>query len=125
MANLNNHRQTLLLLSKAKPRAARKIINSAPSPLIKTISEICLNILNGVIKIPSSKKKILSKHKSSLRQMASPANLSVKRKILVQRGGFIATVLSLALPFLIKGVSKLVSVIKKKRSKRSKATSHR
>ena len=119
MANLSRHRKTLLLISKSSPKAAKKIIAKANGSLIKAISEICLNILNGVIPLSNPKKRDIGRFKDSLRSMVGRGNLVAKRATL-QRGGFLAALASVALPLIFKGASSLVSHIKKKRAQRSR-----
>jgi len=116
MANLNKHRKTLLILSKAKPRAARKIIANAEPSLIKALSEISLNILNGLIPLTPARKKRIGKYKNQLRDMTSNASLDTKRHLLTQSGGMIGALLSMVAPLIFKGVGKLISHIKNKRA---------
>ena len=116
MAHLEKHRQTLLLLSKAKPKAAKQILKDAPNSLIQAIAEIALNSLNGVIPLTAHKIKKLKRHKNNLRALANASTLASRRKTL-QKGGWVGSLLSLALPLLFKGASKLVSTIKARRAK--------
>ena len=115
MANINKVKKTLLLLTKSKPGAAKKILKNANRDLIKAISEIALNMLNGVVPLTLDQKKQMHRHKNSMRLITRRLNLGAKRKI-VQRGGFIGSLLGIGLPLLIKGVSSLISHIKRKKS---------
>ena len=117
MANLNKHRKTLLILARSKPKAARKILAKADGSLISALSEISLNILNGLIPLTPAKKKKLGKYKSNLRTMVGRAGLPRKRKTL-QTGGFIGTLLTAVAPLLFNGITSLVSHIKKKKAQR-------
>jgi len=119
MVNLNAHRKTLLVLSKAKPKAARKILEGADPSLITALSEISLNVLNGLIPLTDARKRRMCKYKKDLRKMATRAGTDQKRKAL-SRGGFLSSLLTFTLPFLFKGVSKLVSHIKKKRAEKKR-----
>ena len=116
MAHLEKHRQTLILLSKAKPRAAKKLLKAAPNSLVKAIAEIALNSLNGVIPLTPHKIKKLKRHKNNLRAIVNASTLASRRKTL-QKGGWVSTLLSFALPVLLKGASKLFSSIKARRAK--------
>ena len=116
MAHLKKHQQTLVLLSKSKPYAAKKILQTAPNSLIKAIVEIALNSLNGVIPLTPHKINKLKKYKKKLREVTNAKNYPARRKVL-QSGGFISTLLSLAVPLIFKGVQKIVGAIKKRRSK--------
>ena len=54
-----------------------------------------------------------------MRDLTSPQTKLVAKRKLIQKGGFISTLLGLGLPLLIKGITSLVGVIrKKKRAKR-------
>ena len=50
--------KTLILLANAKPSAAKKIIKNASHNVLKAVSEICLNMLNGVVNLSVTHKKI-------------------------------------------------------------------
>ena len=56
-SSVNKAKKTLLLLAKSKPAAAKKIIQNANSNVLKAISEICLNMLNGVVPLTPKQKK--------------------------------------------------------------------
>ena len=116
MAHLEKHREILLMISKAKPSAAKKLLNAAPSSLVKVIAEIALNALNGIIPLTARKLGKLKKYKNNLRAVANAPSDESRRKVL-QRGGFVGALLGAALPLLFKGVSKLVSNIRKKKAK--------
>ena len=117
MANLSKHRETLLVLSKAKPKAARKILLNADRSLIEALSEISLNILNGVVPLTLSRKKSLRRYKRNLRTMSGHGTLRAKRKSL-QKGGFVVSLLAAAAPLIFKGISSLVSHIKRKHAEK-------
>ena len=62
MSHLKEHQKTLVLLSKAEPRAAKNFLQSAPNSLVKAIVEIALNSINGVIPLSPHKIKKLEKY---------------------------------------------------------------
>ena len=109
--------KTLVLLANSKPKVARKIIKSAGGNVLKAISEICLNMLNGVINLSSNQKKKLKKHRAVMRKLTEKNTLTTRRKLL-QKGNFIGSLLSIGLPLLIKGISALVSYSRSKKSKK-------
>ena len=110
-------KKTLILLANSKPDAAKKIIKSAGGSVLKAISEICLNMLNGVINLSSTQKKKLKKHRAVMRKLTEKNTLTTRRKLL-QKGNFIGSLLSIGLPLLIKGISALVSYSRSKKSKK-------
>lgn len=81
----------------------RKALIKASSPeVIKTLCEISLNTLNGNNKITKFCKSKLKKYKRELRDLAcSKIKLSRKRKILVQKGGFLPILIGSVLSGLI------------------------
>lgn len=84
----------LHVLNKCKACLRKVIIKKANPELIKTICEICLNILNGNIKISKKCKDSLKKYKKNLRKLAtSKGNLASKKKIIIQKGGFLPIIL--------------------------------
>ena len=124
MAHIEKHRHTLFLLSKASPKAARKILKDSPNSLVRAISEIALNALNGALPLSAHRIKKLQKHKKDIRAISKASNQEARRKVL-QRGGFVSALLGAALPLLFKGVSALVSSIKRRRAKTKARTKKR
>ena len=124
MASLSKHRKTLLILARAEPKAARKILAKADGSLISALSEISLNILNGLIPLTPTRKKSLGKYKGNLRTMVGRAGLPTKRKTL-QTGGFLGTLLTAVAPLIFKGVVSLVSLAKKKAAQKRLARKNR
>lgn len=83
--------KTLCYLTKNQ-RAA--FLRTADDKLVKCIQECVFNTLKGNVPLARSEKERLAKHKTVLRRVAAKrGNWKVKRKLLVQRGGF--------LPYLI------------------------
>jgi hypothetical protein len=88
----NNH--TLHVLKDSNPCVRKAILKGGSDDLIKTLCEICLNVLNGNVKISKKCKTVLNKNKNTLRYLAtSHQPISKKRKILVQKGGFLPIIL--------------------------------
>lgn len=99
----------LQILHKASPRVRRSLINTAPNDLIHTLGECSLQILTGAQPISPQCKEKLRKYRVYMRQLASSPRIhsySKKRKILVQKGGFLGVILSSLLSGLL---SKLTS----------------
>ena len=118
LANINKAKKTLILLANSKPDVVRKILKKASTGLVKAISEIALNCLNGVVRLTPAQKAKLRRFKKPMRDLNAPqTRLLAKRKI-IQRGGFIGTLLGIGVPLLIKGVTSLVAAIKKKKRKK-------
>ena len=92
----------------------KDVLKTADTELIKTISEIVLNVLLGNIDLCLRDKNRLRKYKHYLRLLAAQnRNLPSKRKILVQNGGaFLPTLLTALLSSVVGTV--LNNVIDKK-----------
>ena len=84
----------LKVLVDATPKLKKAIIKHAPTDLVTAISEIVLNLIKGVIKLTAHQKKRLSRYKKELLALAKKkVSLGKKRKILVQKGGGVVSIL--------------------------------
>ena len=80
----------LKVLVDATPKLKKAIIKHAPADLVTAISEIVLNLIKGVIKLTAH----LSRYKKELLALAKKkVSLGKKRKILVQKGGGVVSIL--------------------------------
>jgi hypothetical protein len=95
MNRLKSQLHFLHVLKDAKPQARRQLLVSASDELIKAIIEIAINTLNGNNKLCKADKSRLSKYKTRLRALINPTfSLKKKRKLLIQKGGFIVPLLT-------------------------------
>lgn len=102
MNRLKKHKHILHVLKTSNSTVRKSILNAANPELVKIICEICMNILNGNVKISKKFKNSLKKYKDSLRKIASPrTNLKFKKQLLVQKGGFLPTLLGALLSGVI------------------------
>lgn len=68
----------------------KAIFQTCPTDLIKLWSEMAHNVLNGNIKITPKDKKALQSYKKYLRLLRKKkSSLALKRRILIQKGGFV------------------------------------
>jgi len=92
---------TLQVLNTADPKLRKAIISKCNKELVNCISECDLNVLNGNIKLSGCVTRKLQKHKATLRKISDRrVPLSKKKKLIVQRGGFLLPLLSAVLPTL-------------------------
>ena len=85
----------LHVLNDATPQGRRALLTSADDDLIKAIVECAINTLNGYNKLTKEDKGKLSKYKNSLRALENPKiSFKSKRKLLVQKEGFIVPLLT-------------------------------
>lgn len=102
MKRLKTHKHTLHVLKNCNPLIRRTILKSASPELIKTLCEICMNTLNGNAKISGNCKKQLKIYKNPIRKLISPRlGLKTKKKILIQKGGFLPALLGAVLSGII------------------------
>lgn len=107
--NLIDNFKLLNILSdnKVKKRYRDSILKNADSKLIKAIEESVQNLLRGNSKYSNSDLDKLGKYKYTLRKLIKPSNIKHKRKILIQKGGF----LQVLLPAIITGLSTIIEGI--------------
>ena len=117
MANLKKHRETLLVLTKARPQLVKKIILSADKSLTHTLSECALNILSGVVPLTPAKKIKLAKFKQNLRTLAKKRTSLRDKKQVLQTGGFISALATAVIPLLFQGIGALAKHIRNKRKR--------
>lgn len=91
---LKRHATTLLCLAKCDKTTARPIITKAKPELFHCLSDICHNILNGNIQLKISEKDRLGKYKKDIRKIADKKSTVKQKKILVQKGGFLGSLLA-------------------------------
>jgi len=85
----------------ADPKLRKAIISKCNKELVNCISECVLNVLNGNSKLPGCVKRKLQKHMAAPRKVSDRrVPLSKKKKLIVQRGGFLLPLLSVVLPTL-------------------------
>ena len=95
MIRLKSQLHFLHVLRDAKPQARRALLASADDDLIKAIVECAINTLNGNHKLTRDQKSKLHKYKSRLRALVNPkVSFKNKRKLLIQKGGFIVPLLT-------------------------------
>jgi hypothetical protein len=84
----------LKYLKKAKRGARCAFLKSADKDTIICLCDCVTNILKGNVKVKPKEKKALKRHKTALRELVQHRKgIEAKRKLLIQKGGF--------LPFLL------------------------
>ena len=94
------HREYLSLLSKAakKPVRRNKMVDMADSTEIRAVSECIQNLLEGNVPLDAKVLRQMKKHKTLLRSLAKKCYpVKKKKRILKQKGGFIGTLIPLAI----------------------------
>lgn len=84
-----------------KPSERRSLLCHASEDLILTLCEIALNVLKGNIPLTSEQYAKLKKQKKFIKLFANrKTGLKHKRKVLMQSGGFLGTLLGVAIPLI-------------------------
>lgn len=84
----------LKLLSNLTPCRQKAILKNADKDLVDTFSECALNLIAGNVNLPHESRNKIAKHRATIRQLASKrVSRDKKRKILIQRGGFLGAIL--------------------------------
>lgn len=86
----------MLYVLKTNNKKLRKaILENVSQDFIKTIIEIIFNTINGNTKLLSKDHKLLKRYKKELRLLStSNGSIQSKRKVLIQKGGFLPVLLS-------------------------------
>ena len=89
-------------LSKCSKASQREFIKNSSKELISALCEVCLNILKGKVQLTSGQKTNLSKHKKNLRALVNRKVSIGHKKKLLQKGGFITSLLAPLIGSLLK-----------------------
>lgn len=92
----------LYILKDANPRLRKSILKNCNFSTIKAIQEIAHNIMIGNHRVTPECYKSLKRYKKDLRKFTcSKASGCSKRKLVVQKGGFVPLLLSSILSGII------------------------
>lgn len=93
------HRDYLTLLSKSKNAIRRKkLIDAGDNGQIGAVAECIKNIVDGNVPLKKSQLTRLKKYKTVLRTLRKhPRGANKRKSILMQKGGFLTTLLPIAL----------------------------
>ena len=101
MNRLRKHSSTLKVLKTAKPIKTKAIIGNGDKELVNVLCECAHNVLKGNVPLTHHQKRKLQSHKKTLRCLSSRRKLSlVKKKKLLQKGGFLGALLGPVLGIL-------------------------
>jgi hypothetical protein len=100
---------TLSVLKKASPKLRKAILSNSEKDLILALSEIISNVLSGTVKLSGKQKKHLHAHKKSLRRVIDKRVGIKEKRELLQKGGFLSTLLPPALALLATLISHAVN----------------
>lgn len=96
------NKHILFILKNANPKLRKSILKNCSLSAIKSIQEIAHNVLNGNHKVSPPCYNALKRYKRELRNFTcSNSSQCAKRKIVVQRGGFVPLLISSVLSGII------------------------
>jgi len=70
---------------------AQNILKSAGDDLIKCICDCTLNVLEGNVRVSPKQKLKLKRHKKALRDLAKKKVSLIRKRQIIQKGGFSGT----------------------------------
>lgn len=95
MKRIRENKVFLLFLIKASPKLRKILLMNASKEEIKSILEIVINTMKKNVSLNGECKTKLCKYKKILRMLSDKKKSFVnKRKILVQKGGFLPMLMS-------------------------------
>ena len=102
MKRVKSNYHALHVLRTAEPKLRKAIISNCNKELVNSISECILNVLNGNVKLAGCNTRKLRKHRVTLRKVADKrVPLSTKKRLIIQRGGFLLSAVLPAIASLI------------------------
>lgn len=99
-AKLKKSTPLLRVLAKSKPSVTKAVIKAADRDLVDALCECGLNVLKGNIPLTLQQKRRLARHKLALRSLVKRGGSIQKKKVLLQKGGFLGALLSPVLGIL-------------------------
>ena len=91
---LDYYAPLLRKLKRASPSVQKRMLSKCcDRDFINCISECCKNVLNGNVKLTSSQLSGIRQRKKTLRKLAAKKTSLIKKRKLIQKGGFLGALL--------------------------------
>lgn len=91
----------LHLLARSGTRRRKNLLKQATKEELSSLFEICLNILRGNIPVKGKDYEKLKQQRHLIRELANKrVSIKQKKKLINQKGGFIGSLVAIALPVL-------------------------
>ena len=104
-SKVRQHFEFLSYLSSIPPRRQKLLIKGADCPLLESLSEICMNLLQHRLELNRQQIEKLRPFKRQIYQLSQRQHSVAKKKRIVQKGGaFITALLSTVLPALVSSI---------------------
>lgn len=91
-------------LATLSPKRQKALIKGADKEILYALSEIALNIMRRRVSFSESEKKKLRPFEKQFYELSKKKHNLKKRKVIVQKGGFLGTLLGTVLPVIISSV---------------------
>jgi len=102
MKRIESNFHKLHTLKYAQPNLRKAIISNCDKDLVNGVSECALNKLHGNVKLSNCTRRKLRKYRRQLRMVVDRrVSLARKKKLIIQRGGFLVQLLTAVLPTLV------------------------
>lgn len=91
----------LQMLAGSTPKRRKVLLQDSTMNEVKSVCEVCLNIIRGNIPLNEKQRRKLRRKKWVLRDLADSNTSKIKcRKTINQHGGFLGSAVAIALPFI-------------------------
>ena len=100
-SKLRKHFPLLTYLQSLSPRAQKSLIKGATREILEAFSEICLNLIKKNVPLTAGQKEKLRPFEEEIYQLALKKHSVVKKKQIIQKGGFLGALLGSVVPALI------------------------
>ena len=88
-------------LAESTRKERKELLKNATEEQLKGLFEICLNLISGNLPMDTVEFQRFKRHKNTLTALASKkVPMYKKRRIINQKGGFLSSVATFALPLL-------------------------
>ena len=103
-SRVREHIDILKYLQKISPQRQKTIIKAADRPILEALSEIALNLIKKNIHLSPSQIEKLKPFEEQIYQLSLRSHSVSKKRRILQKGGFIGTLLGSVLPILISSI---------------------
>lgn len=101
---ITDHFGVLEYLKQLNSKEQKQFIKGASPSLLACISEICLNLLKGSIKVSKKDIESLRKYRKQIIALSEKKHSAKKRRSFCMSGGFLGSLMSIALPSIISAI---------------------
>ena len=103
-SKVRQHFEFLSYLSSIPPRRQKILIKGADRPLLESLSEICINLLNKRLELTKAQINKLRPYEKQIYQLSQRSHSLARKKRIVQSGGMLTALLSAVVPALISSI---------------------